>query len=104
MQQRNEYLDDMSAKLDDFYRKTSELRQKSKTVAGQARKRVQSMLADVDKKEAAARRRINELRNVAISSWRDIRPGLDMAMKLVSEAYKKAESTFEKNRGGRKSP
>lgn len=98
MQQRNEYLNAMSAKLDEFSRKTEELRQESETVAGGARTRLQSMLADLDKKEAAARRRINELRNVALSSWRDIRPGLDMAMKLVSEAYKKAETAFERSR------
>jgi predicted nucleic acid-binding Zn-ribbon protein len=94
-QKKEEYVQEIRAKLDEMSKQIAELQERAKTVQGQLRAALESRIADLKEKQSAAEKRLGELQSASSKAWVDMKAGLEMALALVEESYRKAVDRFK---------
>lgn len=94
-QKKQEYVQELRAKLDDLSKRIVEIEKRAKDVREEARAALQSRLADLKEKQSAAEKRLEELKSASSRAWVDMKAGLEMALALVEESYRKALDRFK---------
>ena len=93
-QQKNQYQQKMEEKLRDLDKEVDELEAKAAEQSEQAKKQYARQMTELDRKRKAARRKLDKFENSSEAAWRDMKPGIDAAMKDLETAYKRAASHF----------
>ena len=98
-EQKEEYLRQMRAKLDEFNKEIQELQTKAASKAiglkeASKEELSQSMKELAEKKKAAAEK-IDELKNASGNAWEDIKTGADLAMDELNKSLEQAVSHFK---------
>lgn len=52
-------------------------------------------MSELKEKQAAAEKRLAELKSSSSKAWVDMKAGLEMALKIVEESYQKALNQFK---------
>ena len=94
-QQKKEYQEKISAKLEDLKQKSGELRQQADKAKGEALARITAAMADLKQKQADAEQRLKELQSASSQAWGEVKSGLDKAMSDLKKSYDKAMSHYK---------
>jgi len=95
-QQRKQYQEKTEAGLRELNRKIDSLNAKASKQTEEVRKELDRQLADLDQKRAVAQRQFERLKNSSQEAWRDMKPGIDSAMRDLEAAYRRAAADFNK--------
>jgi chromosome segregation ATPase len=98
-QQKEEYLQQIEAKMKEYDREMQELLAKAQSGATDLKEESkaqfdQSMEELRNKKEAAAKK-LNEINSESGEAWKDIKSGMESAMDELSKAFDRARSHFK---------
>ncbi len=93
--QKEQYEKSMEERLKKLGRQLDELRAKAAAMTEQARKDVNSYLAEAEKKQKAASRKLDKLRKESVKKWKKFTSEMDAAMDDFERAYEKAKSRFK---------
>jgi DNA repair exonuclease SbcCD ATPase subunit len=94
-QKKEEYVRKLRAKLDDISSQIAHLEERAKDIQGHVRAQLESRIADLKDKQSAAEKRLEELKSATSKAWVDMKAGLEMALALVEESYRKALDHFK---------
>ena len=95
-QQRKQFQEKTEARLRELNRKIASLNAKASKQTEEARKELDRQMADLDRKRDVAQQQFERLKNCSQKAWRDMRPGIDAAMRDLGAAYKRAAADFNK--------
>lgn len=93
--QRKEYQQEVAAKLRELDREIDDLNAKAAKQGKETRKEFNREMAELGQKRAVARQRFESLKTSSQEAWRDMKPGIDAAMKDLESAYRRAASHFK---------
>ena len=93
--QRKEYQQEVAAKLRELDREIDDLNAKVAKQGKETRKEFNREMAEMGQKRAVARQRFESLKTSSQEAWRDMKPGIDVAMKDLESAYRRAASHFK---------
>lgn len=94
-QQIQDYQQNITAKLDEYGQKISELKARSEEMTDQAKAEMASKLTDLNAKKQAMDQKLEEIKHASGKSWEDIKSGMDAAMEDFAKAYEEAVSHFK---------
>ncbi len=89
-QQKDAYVKELEAKLHDLSQRVDRLEEKVREAKGQVRSVLESKITDLREKQAAAEKRLQELKSASSKAWVEMKGGLEMALAIVEESYRKA--------------
>jgi spermidine/putrescine-binding protein len=97
--QKEEYLQQIKAKMKEYDREIQELLAKAESRATDLKEEGkaqfdQSMEALLNKKQTAAEK-LNELNSASAEAWEDIKSGMDSALDELTKAFDRARSHFK---------
>lgn len=97
-QQKEEYLNQLDAKIKEFDREMQELLAKTKSSAiemkDESKEKVNQSLEELRKKKQAAAEKLNELKSSSNEAWEEIKSGMDSAIDELNKAFDRARSDF----------
>ncbi|MGE5172394.1 MAG: hypothetical protein ACM3MD_01040 [Betaproteobacteria bacterium] len=94
-QQKEQYEKNMEERLKKLGRQLDELKAKAAYMTEQARKDINSYMAEAEKKQKAASRKLDEIRKESVKKWKKFTAEMDAAMDDFERAYEKAKSRFK---------
>jgi hypothetical protein len=98
-EQKEEYLRQMRAKLDEFNKEIQELQTKAASKAiglkEASKEELSQSMKDLAEKKKAAAEKIDELKNASGNAWEDIKTGADLAMDELNKSLEQAGSHFK---------
>ncbi|EGV30796.1 hypothetical protein ThidrDRAFT_2428 [Thiorhodococcus drewsii AZ1] len=92
MSEREAYIDQMKAKLDQWNDEIGVLEAKAKVAGADAKVKYEEYLSTLKEKQADASARLAELRDSSGDAWQEIRHGASQAADALGEALKSAKS------------
>jgi DNA mismatch repair ATPase MutS len=98
-QERKDYERKMQKELDELDRRVTEWKAESARESSRARAQFNREIQDLSRKSDVAREKLRELENSkrARASWRDMRKGVDLAVRDLRTAYHRAEADLSKS-------
>ena len=87
---RQEFVDEVNAKLDKWEAEIRRLEAKKDTVQAQAREEYLQQMKDLREKQNDARNRIRELREAGEEAWTDVKSGVEEAVDTMKESLQSA--------------
>ncbi|HIJ88181.1 MAG TPA: hypothetical protein HPP97_10965 [Desulfuromonadales bacterium] len=94
MSNRDEYVQKMQAKLEEWNADIDSLTAKASEVSEDVRSEYNEQIASLKTKEAAARQKIEELQQAGESAWEDLKAGIELARTAIGEAVDSARARF----------
>jgi trehalose/maltose hydrolase-like predicted phosphorylase len=92
--ERIEYQKKIEARLHKLGEQEDVLKKKAIQQSKEAKKQLDAHLDELDRKRAVAEQEFEKLKYSSEKAWRDLKPGLDAAMKDLEAACKRAASEF----------
>lgn len=92
MTEREAYVDQMKAKLEQWNAEIGVLEAKAKVAGADAKVKYGEYLSTLKEKQADASARLEALRDSSGDAWQDIRDGANQAADALGEALKSAKS------------
>jgi uncharacterized coiled-coil DUF342 family protein len=94
MSNRDEYIQKMQAKLEEWNADIDSLTAKASEVSADVRSEYNEQIASLKTKQAAARQKIEELQQAGESAWEDLKAGIELARTAIGEAIDSARARF----------
>ncbi len=88
-------MSDFQERLDEVSKKVDELKQKARHATGDAAKRYQTAISDLQSKRDVAQKKVKELGSASSEAWQEIKMGVDKAYDELQKAYKEAVAKFK---------
>lgn len=95
MVDRDAYVQEMKAKLDDWNAQIDKLSAKADAAQADTKLEYNKQVEALKKQREEALQRLNELQSAAESAWEDMRAGMDAAQDKMTSALKNAASRFQ---------
>ena len=95
MSGRDEYVRKMQAKLDEWNAEIDTLTAKAGKATTDIRNEYNEQIVELKVKQAAARKKIEELQHSGESAWEDLKSGIELAWTAMGEAIDSAKSRFK---------
>jgi peptidoglycan hydrolase CwlO-like protein len=95
IQEKDQYQREIEAKLRELDQEIDGLKTQAANQSDQARKQFDKQMAELDRKREIARRKLNKFENSSEAAWRDMKPGINSAMKDLEAAYQRAAAHFK---------
>lgn len=95
MENRETYIDKMSAKLKEWDAEIQKLEAKSDTVKADVKAKYHNEIDSLRKKKDEAHEKLDEIQNASKDAWEDFKDGLDSAWDSLGFAVKSAISRFK---------
>jgi uncharacterized coiled-coil DUF342 family protein len=96
MTTRNEYVENLKARLDEWNADLAKWEAKARTAKTDLRIDYEMQLEDLRKRRDEAMERLGELQSSAGEAWKDLSEGADQAWTRMREAFDKARVHFQK--------
>jgi len=96
MKTRNEYVEDLKSRLDEWNTDLAKWEAKARTAKNDMRIEYEMHLDDLRKKREEASAKLGEIQSSAGDAWKELSAGADEAWGLMREAFDKARSHFQK--------
>lgn len=93
---RDEYVQKMQAKLDEWNAEIDRLVVQSALAEAELKTKYSEEIETLRNKQIEARVKLEALQNASENAWEDMRAGMDMAWGAISEAVNSAVSRFKK--------
>jgi len=94
-QQRSEYQEKTQARLRELNNRINALDAKAAKHTQTIGKELDRQIAELDQKRAVTQQKFEKFKTSSEAAWRDMKPGIDAAMKDLEVAYKRAASHFK---------
>jgi F0F1-type ATP synthase membrane subunit b/b' len=94
-QQREHYEKTMEERLAKLGKQLDELKAKAATMTDGARKEIKQQLAEAEKKQKAASRKLEAMRKKSAAQWKKFSTEMDEAWGEFVKAYEKAKAHFK---------
>lgn len=92
IEQKEEYENQVRAKLDELDARMEELQAQAKATVAQTGADLKDALEDFRRKRDAAQKDLEKLEDAAVEGWELMKAGMDNALEEVEQAYEKAAS------------
>ncbi len=92
---KDEFVQKMHAKLDQWNTEIDALKAKADSAEAEARTEYHKQLDTLRGKRDDARNKLHELESAGENAWEDLKAGVEMAWESVSEAVRSATSRFK---------
>ena len=102
-QEKESYLQKANQEIQDWTAKIKALEERSQERGVKTRQDLDQRIKVVDDNLAAARKKLEELRNASENAWKSLQDGLDKALEDIKHHYQKAATTLEKDKKKEKS-
>ncbi|HTY25814.1 MAG TPA: hypothetical protein VMC85_21985, partial [Desulfomonilaceae bacterium] len=94
-QQKQEYIKQIQAQLDDLSKKIDQLKDKAKDAKGEALAKMGKTMTDLTARQEDAKRKWQELSSATAASWENIKTGAEKAVGDLQKAYDEAFAHFK---------
>lgn len=94
-EKRDEYVEKLKAKLDEWNTKIDALQAKADHVKPDMKAEYQSQLRNIKAKRDKAQGKLNELRETSKNAWEDLKAGAESAWEDLAEAVRSATSRYK---------
>ena len=95
MSTKDEYLQKLHIKLDEWNAQIDKLKAKADQAEADSRIEYNKRLAELKEKRSQTEEKIDELRKVGESAWEDLKSGVQLAVDSMEEAVNSAISRFK---------
>jgi chromosome segregation ATPase len=95
MSSRDEYVRKMQAKLAELNADIDKLAAKAGEVSAELKSEYNQEMADLKKKQAAARQKLEAMQKSGECAWQDLKAGIDLAWTAIGESIDSAKSRFK---------
>lgn len=95
MNNRDEYIRKMKAKLDEWNAEIDTLTAKASGVKDDVRNEYNAQIELLKTRQAAAGQKIEELQHAGEGAWEDVKSGIELAWTAMGEAIDSARSRFK---------
>ncbi|MGD2024995.1 MAG: hypothetical protein PVJ46_11520 [Methyloceanibacter sp.] len=95
MSERDLYVQEMKAKLDEWNAQVDRLLAKADAAQADAKHEYNEQVEALKKQREAAIQRLNELQSKSDDAWEDLKAGTDAAWDKMTSALKNAASRFQ---------
>ncbi len=95
MSSRDEYVRKMQAKLAELNADIDKLAARAGQVSAELKSEYNEEMAALKAKQAAARKKIEEMQKSGESAWQDLKAGMDLAWTAIGESIDSAKSRFK---------
>lgn len=95
MSSRDEYVRKMQAKLAELNGDIDKLAARAGQVSAELKSEYNEEMAALKAKQAAARKKIEEMQKSGESAWQDLKVGIDLAWTAIGESIDSAKSRFK---------
>ncbi len=95
MSSRDEYVRKMQAKLAELNADIDKLAARAGEVSAELKSEYNEEMAALKAKQAAARKKIEEMQKSGESAWQDLKAGMDLAWTAIGESIDSAKSRFK---------
>jgi|WetSurMetagenome_2_1015567.scaffolds.fasta_scaffold1353814_1 TolA-binding protein len=93
--EREQFYNDVQARLDDLNQKIEELKRKRDQVAGHQQRHYQRQIVKLEKKEVDLRENLEEIKTAGKAAWADLKPRLKSALDDLTQGLGNAISEFK---------
>lgn len=91
---REEFIEELKRKLDDWNKSIDELEQRVQSVEASSRDTLQEQLQDLKKKRDSARNDLHTLQSASAEAFEDMRAGMELAWQSIGDSFRSALSRF----------
>lgn len=96
MTTRNEYVEQLKSKLDEWNHDIAKWEEKARGMKNDMTINYEMTMDDLRKKRDEANAKLKELQASSGDAWQDLKAGADSAWSALREAFDKARSHFQK--------
>ena len=93
--EREDYMNEAQAKLDELDRNVKNLKTKARTVTGKAKLELERQIDEMERKLTEVRHKLKELGSASGEAWKELKAGMDSALDELSKAYGRALAYFQ---------
>ncbi|MGY4879190.1 hypothetical protein ACLUEY_15065 [Vreelandella aquamarina] len=95
MSQRDEFVEDMKARLDEWNAEIDKLTAKAHQANDDAREKYKEDIERLKQRQAETEQRLEELQHASSEAWDTIREGMEDSWELMQKAFRDASSRFK---------
>ncbi len=95
VQQRDEYQRKMEQELKELGEKIATLKDRAQNATGESLRAIQEKMGVLRERQAAAEKRLGELRSSTYQAWSEMKDGVEKAVAELKKAYEGAASLFK---------
>ena len=95
LQQKEQYEKTMEKRLGDLGRQLDDLKTKAALMTKEAQKEIKQHIAEAEKKQKAASRELEAMREKSTNDWKKFSSNVDKALDEFETAYEKAKAHFK---------
>jgi peptidoglycan hydrolase CwlO-like protein len=95
MTQKEEYVQKLHAKLDEWSAEIDKLKAKADKTEAETRIEYQKQIETLKQRRREADKKLSELHNAGEGAWQDLKAGAQLAWDAMEEAIKSARSKFK---------
>ncbi|MBL1267430.1 MAG: hypothetical protein COA87_006700 [Halomonas sp.] len=95
MRQRDEFVEEMKARLDEWNADIDKLTAKARQASDEARVKYQKDIERLKKRQAETQQRLDELQHASEAAWETVRQGMEDSWELMRKAFRDASSRFK---------
>ncbi len=95
MTRKDEYVQKLHAKLDEWSAEIDKLKAKADKAGAESRIEYQNQIKNLQQKRREAEKKADELRSAGEGAWEDLKAGAELAWDAMEEAVKSARSKFQ---------
>lgn len=97
-EQKDAYMNELDKKLDEYDKQIDEIKKQAESqMTDDEKEKFQKKLDDLQNKRKELERKIEKLKTAGNEAWKDMKPGIDGAVKDLDKAYDKAIKKFRDN-------
>jgi hypothetical protein len=94
MSNKDAYQQKLEAKLDEWRAEIDKLRAKGRQADADAQIQLDRQVEDLEKRQEAARRKLEELRSTSEDAWQDLKSGIEKAWDDLGNAVRSAVDRY----------
>ncbi|MDQ7785431.1 MAG: hypothetical protein RDU20_21280 [Desulfomonilaceae bacterium] len=94
MDEKSNYIGEMKAGIDELLHRVNEFQQCGRDIPKEDREKWRQAMADLDRKKAAVSFRLAELYAQSPDSWKHLKGGLEMAVAILADSFRRNASRF----------
>ena len=94
---RDDYVKNMDARLDEFDKKIDGLNERASSMTGPAKTNFKNMIDQLSDQRKEAAKKLDDLKSVNIESWQTMRGEVDSAMMGLEHSYDQVSDMLQRN-------
>ena len=95
MTRKDEYVQKLHAKLDEWSAEIDKLQAKADKTSAESRIEYQNQVKNLQQRRRETEKKLDELRSAGEGAWEDLKAGAELAWGAMEEAVKSARSKFK---------